>query len=178
MKSKLDSTLHKAILFNFSLNTVLWQYESTSPATWWDRDTQKYLRDGNRPFIALHFFRSDWDDHVAPFKFAVAFGITSDNQAWARSLAGPLYNAATSGHMHLVEKYLHSDDSFHVVISRQSKPELPQTYDTTNGQKAYEPYLRQTTSTCHLKLSISSAVVHGHSTFIINMTAESERANL
>lgn len=175
-KRALDTTLHNAFFFNASLNTNLWQYESTSPDTWWDRDTRSYLRDGNKPFTAFHFFRSDWHDVTSSRKFVVAFGVTNSGRAWARIDAGSLYNAAVEGRVHMVEEQvqelIQSDQNFKVQISRWNPPVLVETCTTENGRKVCKDTLQTTTSIFCLKVLVVKTVVNGHATFVINMTAE------
>jgi len=154
-KRKLDTTLENAFLFKFSLKTKYWQYESTSPSTWWDHDTQSYLRDGNKPFTAFHFFRSDWHNIGPSLNFVVAFGVTDSGLAWARIDAGSLYDAAVNGKMNLVQEQIKklegANESTSLAIQRRKA---------------------QNVSTTYLKVSVTSTLVHGHSTLVINMTAQ------
>ncbi|KAM0558118.1 hypothetical protein ACHAPJ_005285 [Fusarium lateritium] len=174
---KLETALEKAILFNSSLETTLWQYESTTPATWWDHDTQLYLRDGNKSSTAFHLFRSDWDNYEPPLKFIVAFGITESNLAWAQIASDELYDTAVGGQLHLVEAYRHWYNSSYVAISRQSTPQLIQNCAQEGSHEVCRPYLQHVSSTYHLKVSIVTALVHGYPTFVINMTAEKPKSS-
>ncbi|CAG7559479.1 unnamed protein product [Fusarium equiseti] len=174
-KRKLDTTLENAFLFKSSLKTIYWQYESTSPSTWWDRDTQSYLRDGNKPFTAFHYFRSDWHDVGPSLNFVVAFGVTDGGHAWARIDAGSLYDAAVSGKMHLVKEQIQklerANESASLTIQRWKAHMLEIPFITGNG---HEGTRRRNVSTTYLKVSVVNTVVHGRSTFVINMTAQSD----
>ncbi|SPJ82352.1 uncharacterized protein FTOL_09757 [Fusarium torulosum] len=169
---KLETALENAILFNSSLKTTFWQYESTTPTTWWDHDTQLYLRDGNKSFTAFHLFRSDWDNIAAPLRFIVAFGITENNLAWVEIDSRKLYDVAVSGQIHLVEAYRHWYNSSHVATSRQSTPRLISNCAHEGDHEVCKPYLQPIIFTYLLKVSITTALVHGYPTFVINMTAE------
>lgn len=172
-KRKLETTLANAFLFESSLKTKYWQYESTSPSTWWDHDAQTYLRDGNKPFTAFHFFRSDWHDVSPSMNFVVAFGVTDSGLAWVKFDTGPLYEAAVSGEMQVVkediEKHIQANKSSYVAIQRWKAPLLWRTFTPGNNHGETR---RQDVSVTYLKVSIKSTVVNGHSTFVINMTAQ------
>jgi hypothetical protein len=176
IERKLDTTRENAFLFNSSLETEYWQYESTVPSTWWDHDTKSYLRDSNKPFAAFHFFRSDWHDTSPSLKFVVAFGVTEGGRAWARIDSDHLYKAIVNGQMHLVQEdideYVQLNKSSHVAISRRNPPQLVRTCSTEDGVEVCKDTLHQTVSTFHLKVFVVSTMVHGYATFAINMTAE------
>ncbi|KAH7192816.1 uncharacterized protein B0J16DRAFT_333780 [Fusarium flagelliforme] len=168
-KRELETSLERAFLFEFSLNTEYWQYESTSPSTWWDHDTQSYMREGNKSFTAFHFFRSDWHDISPSMNFVVAFGMTENGLPWAKIDAGSLYEAAVSGQMGLVKEQIEK----HVRANKNSSMSIQRWSPSPWGASSSENQTgSQTVSTTRLDLSIVSTVVNGHCTFIINMRAQ------
>ena len=91
--------------------------------------------------------------------------------------AGSLYDAAISGQMHLVkeqaEKHLRANESSCVTIHRYGPQQLDRTCTYEDGNEVWKETPRQTISTIYLKVSVVSMLIHGYSTYVINITAQS-----
>jgi hypothetical protein len=177
METKLDLTRENAFIFTGAFETLHYQYESTSPAIWWDHDSRMYLRDGNTSFVAFHIFRSEWDNTMEDNRFIIAFGVSNDGAAWVShgsSRKDELFAAAIKGNMDMVERhgtvrFKAKDDVSILTLNRLGQVTLSTTNLEKSSDAKPEVTLFQEHWRFHLQVSLSQTTINGYSSYCVEL---------